>query len=91
MAFYVEGLQIEIGRTFKGGLAALLKEPLAPIVEDERRCAPATSDTSAIEGNACPLTQTWVCDPRSLTSDDGTDTPSLRVLPRAVRLLSGGS
>ena len=31
---------------------ALLEDPLAPVAEDERRYAPATSDTSAEEGNA---------------------------------------
>ena len=91
MAFYIEGLQIEIGRNFKGGSAALLKEPLAPSAEDERCCAPATSDTSAEEGNAYPLTRTFECDPRSLIGDREKDTPSFRTLPRARRLLSGGS
>ena len=91
VVFYAEGLQIKIGRTFKGGPAALLEEPLAPKEEYERRCAPASSDTSAKEGNAWPLTRTWACDPHSSIGDRGTDTPSFGALPWAGRLFSGGS
>ena len=55
-AFCAEGLQTEIGRTFRGSSAAFHEEPLTPAAEDERRCSPATSDTSAKEDHSCPLT-----------------------------------
>ena len=86
MTFCAGGLQIEIGRTFKGVSTALLKEPLAPTAEDERRCTPATS---AKEGNACPLTRTWVHNPHSLAGDGGADAPSFGILPQAGRLFQG--
>ena len=83
MAFCAGGLQIKIGRTFKGGSTTLLEEPLDPTAEDERRCTPATSDTLAKEGNACPLTRTWACNPSSLAGDDRADALSFGILPQA--------
>ena len=55
-AFCVEGLQTEIGRTFRGSSEAFLREPLAPAVEDEGCYAPAISNTSAEKDHSYPLT-----------------------------------
>ena len=55
-AFCVEGLQTEIGRTFRGSSEAFLREPLAPAVEDEGCYAPAISNTLAEEDHSYPLT-----------------------------------
>ena len=83
VAFWAEGLQTEIGRTFKGGSAALLL--LQQRMSDAAHPPPRTPRPN--RATPVSLTRTWVCDPRSLTGDGGTDAPNFGALPQAGRLL----
>ena len=75
-ALYARGLQTEIGITSNGGSAALPEESLAFAAEAERGCELVSLETSAIDGNACPYTWTWV-------EGDEEDVPNLGALPQA--------